>query len=154
MILKHPAISGYFYGNPILTTEILDCLARSAGKKLSNITHIKIIKKDSFAIHQGESPNIFVLLKGQAQYVFFNQINQKKMTSLVCENELIGLAETITNTDFLISLKTITKCRFNFIKRSDFISLIDNKPDIIFEILQTLSKDKTQKYRTFCSTKF
>jgi len=96
---------------------------------------------------EGQMPRgIFVLCQGTVK-LSINSSNGKTMIVKLAEpGELLGLSATISGKPYEVTAATMDPCQVNFVKRADFLHLLNDDVEACFKVAEQLS----EKYHNAC----
>lgn len=142
MFIERQKISEHFFNNALCAGDLFCGLPPEAEISLLTIKRERQFEKDETIFASGQMPCcIFILLEGKAQIIY------QGATYSIKQNEILGLTETLSNLPYEISVKTLTPCRFECIRRDEFLAFLQTQPEICFRLLQRLGANLQKIYR-------
>ena len=148
MTPEHHAIVGCLRQERLLADELFSTVPPRVRRALDAITSSLRAEADKLVINQGDRCRILVLKDGTAESIVFNRLNEQKLNGRIMKNEIMGLPESIRNSYSTISVRTISRCRFDVIDRNGLLSLLSNEPEICYRMVERFSFDLSEAYRS------
>jgi CRP-like cAMP-binding protein len=147
MLNEHQANSECFFGNAFLADDLFYGLLPETQNSLLAVKQTKRFAKDELIFASGQMPCFVYFLKtGEAQ-VLYNAV----VVRPVKRNEILGLTEAITNLPYETSVKALTPCLFECVRREDFIRFLQSEPETCFRLLQMLGANLQKVYQLFAN---
>src|SRR3954468_7358911 len=118
MVIEKEKISDYFFNNALVAGDLFGELSPESQTSLSGIKRELEFAENEIIWEYGKMPCcIYILVEGEAEILYrgVQSVHQIK------QNEILGVTEAISNLPYEISIKTDTPCRFECIRRDDFI---------------------------------
>jgi CRP-like cAMP-binding protein len=144
MLIEHHKISGQFFNSAFLAADLFCGLSTASQNSLHGVKLEKQFAPDETIFSSGAMPcDIYILTEGEAQILY----QGVELIHRVKQNEILGLTEAISNLPYDISLKTLTPCRFECIRRDEFLTFLQEEPEICFRLLQMLGANLHKLYR-------
>ena len=145
MLNEHQANPEGFFGNAFLADDLFDGLPSETLHSLRAVKQTKQFAKDEVIFGGGQMPCcLYFLREGEAQI-----LRNAVFVRPVKRNEILGLTEAITNLPYETSVKTVTPCLFECVRREDFIHFLQNEPETCFRLLQKLGANLQKVYQMF-----
>ncbi len=134
-------------------TEHPFCNMKSdAVNALNAVKFTGLYPKGSLLFVEGESPRgVFILCSGLAKLTTSSTEGKTFMLKTVDPGEILGASSSILDKPYEVSAETISPSQVNFIKRDDFLRLLDSYPEACLHIAQQLSSkyyDAQREMRT------
>lgn len=146
MLIEQPKITEQFFGGAFLADELFCRLSPKAENSLRAIKHEKRLSAGETIFGRGELPRCVLIAVEGETHVFYNG---DAFVHRVKPDEILGLTEAVSNLPYQITVKTLTPCRFEAIGRSDFISFLQDNPDICFRLFEMLGANLQRLYQLF-----
>ncbi len=146
MTPEHQAIFGCIRQERLLADDLFGALPPRTMRSLNEITSSVHAEEGKFVITQGDPSRILVLIDGRADAMLFNLLNERTFTHRILNNEIVGLPETIRNSYSTMSVKTVSRCRFDVIDRNGLLRLLSNEPEICYRVVEKFSFDLREAY--------
>ncbi len=142
MLIERQKISEHFFSSALCADDLFCGLPPEAANSLSAIKRDKHFAKGETVFTGGQMPCcIFILLEGEAE------IHHQGETYSIKQNEILGLTEALANLPYEISVKAAAPCRFECIRRDEFLAFLQTQPEICFRLLQKLGANLQKIYR-------
>lgn len=146
MLIEKQKISDYFFNNALLADDLFNGLSPESQNSLRGVRREIEFAKDELILENGQMPCcICILAEGEAKILY----RGTEAVHRVKQNEILGLTEAISNLPYEISVKTDSPCRFEFIRREDFIEFLQAEPEVCLRLLQRLGANLQKFYRLF-----
>jgi len=146
MLIEQQKISDYFFNNALISGDLFCDLSPESQNSLRGIKREIEFADNEIVWEYGRMPCcIYILVEGEAEILYrgIQPVHQIK------QNEILGVTEAISNLPYEISIKTGTPCRFECVRRDDFIQFLQNEPGICFRLLQKLGANLQKFYQIF-----
>lgn len=89
---------------------------------------------------QGSVPSaVLIFRKGSAELVSRDAHGEIQAMRTVEPGEVLGVTESIAGAPFKISLRATTECRVEYFELMEFIQLLRERDDLLFNLLQRLA---------------
>src|SRR6059058_1218285 len=122
--------------------ERLFCnMAASAIAAVDAIKFTGVYPKGSLLFVEGEMPRgIFILCSGRAKLTTSSSEGKTLIVKIAEVGEVLGASATILGKAYEVSAETIEPSQVNFIKREDFLKLLNSHADACMHTAQQLSE--------------
>jgi CRP-like cAMP-binding protein len=101
---------------------------------------------------EGEpSCGVFVLHSGTVDLLFTAQNGNVKPLRVAGPGQILGLSAVISNGDHDCTATARTFCRAGFIDSEDLRRVLDDRPEVWFNVLRLLSTDVDSVYVDMCA---
>ena len=108
---------------------------------LDTIKFTGVYPKGSLLFVEGEQPRgIFVLCSGRAKLTTSSTEGKVLIVKIAEPGEVLGASATILGKPYEVSAETIEPSQLNFIKRDDFLRLLNTHPEATMHTAQQLSE--------------
>jgi CRP-like cAMP-binding protein len=146
MVIEKEKISDYFFNNALVAGDLFGELSPESQTSLSGIKRELEFAENEIIWEYGKMPCcIYILVEGEAEILY----RGVQSVHRIKQNEILGVTEAISNLPYEISIKTDTPCRFECIRRDDFIEFLQTESEICFRLLQRLGVNLQKFYRLF-----
>jgi len=146
MLSEHQKISEQLFENAFPADDLFGSLSPEAEKKLRAVKQTRQFAKDEIIFADGQMPRaIYRLAEGKAG-IFRDAA---KPVRPVGKNEILGLTEAVSNLPYEMSVKAVTPCSFEYIRREDFMNFLQTEPEICFRLLRMLGTNLQKIFRLF-----
>jgi len=145
---EHLAVFGCLRQGRLFADELFGAIPLRAKSALEEITKQVQFEAGCQVVGEGEACGIYVLIDGNANARLFNHLNERIITFRIKRNEIFGLPEAIANSHSIMSLITLSRCRFNLIDRDGLVELLSSEPEICFRIIKKFSLNLSKSYRS------
>ena len=89
---------------------------------------------------EGDAPRgIFIVCIGRARLTTSSYDGRTLITKLTEPGEILGASATILGTPYEISAETTELSQVSFVRRSDFLALVENHPDACLRVARQVS---------------
>ena len=96
---------------------------------------------------EGDEPEgVYVLQAGQADLLFSSRNGEAKPLRVAQAGQILGLSCVVTHRVHDCTATAATPCRVGFIRREDFLRVLDECPAVWFSVLRLLSCDVNAVY--------
>lgn len=127
---------------------------RQLFRRLSAIQHIEHRPAGSLLFAEGEFPKaLFMLVSGEVKVSMYSRAGTSCRLRLANSGEVIGLSAAISGRAYDSTAETTTPSTIAYIRRDDFLRVLEDSNEACFSVLQLLSRDISSCYelmRTFC----
>ena len=97
--------------------------------------------KGSLLFVEGEKPRgVFILCSGKAKLTTSSSEGKTLIVRMAEAGEILGLGSTILDSPYEQSCETVEPSQVNFIRRDEFLRLINTHPEAMLRTAQQLSK--------------
>ena len=101
---------------------------------------------------EGEPPcGLFVLHSGMVDLLFAARNGNVKPLRVAGPGQILGLSAVIGNSDYDCTARARTFCQAGFIDGEDLRRVLDDRPEVWFDVLRLLSTDVDSVYGDMCS---
>lgn len=83
--------------------------------------------------------SVLIFREGSAELVSRDPQGEIQSLREVEAGEVLGITESIAGAPFRVSLRTVTDCRFEYFEVREFIQLLKERDDLLFNLLQRLA---------------
>jgi len=148
MPLNYEIRSEHFF--PLFAGDLFCDLTPESLEALAHIKQTKQLQKGVSFFAAGDTPRyIYLLVKGEAQLFFNDNLKGIDIARLIKPNEIVGLIEMILNLPYETDARTITSCICENIGREDLIRFLHEEPEVCFRLVQLLSLNLQKSYQPF-----
>jgi len=99
-----------------------------------------VYPKGSLLYVEGERPRgVFILCKGRVKLTTSSSEGKTLITKMSETGEILGAGETILGNPYQVSAETVEPCQVTFVRREDFMRLLNERPDTCMRTVQQLS---------------
>lgn len=135
--------SPWFLGNPILEEEVFEAGPQNGCKTPLLPAQPQTFPGGCDVFRRGEDPGfIYVLRRGAAELFIDTGLGGRgRISRPVRSSEVLGLVEAVTGFHYETSVRTISPCSFDAIRRVDLIRLLFSSAGMCFRLVQLLGKD-------------
>jgi CRP/FNR family cyclic AMP-dependent transcriptional regulator len=120
---------------------------------LQQVKFTGMYPKGSLLFVEGEQPRgVFILCSGKVKLTTSSSEGKTLIVRMVEAGEILGLGSTILGTAYEQSAETIEPAQVNFIRREEFLRLINTHPEAMLRTAQQLSRavlSAEREVRTF-----
>src|SRR5580765_270447 len=108
---------------------------------MDSVKFTSVYPKGSLLFVEGESPRgVFVLCSGRAKLTTSSTEGKTLIVKIAEPGEVLGASATILGKAYEVSAETIEPAQLNFIKREDFLKLLNSHSDACMHTAQQLSE--------------
>jgi CRP-like cAMP-binding protein len=144
MFIEPAKISGQIPGPAFLDGDLFGTLSPAAREALRAVKREKEFAAGAEVFAAGEKPSaIYILARGEAR--IFRQGGA--LVQPAKTGEIFGLTEMLSNLPYEAGLKTLTACRFEYIRRASFLDFLQNQPAACFRLLEIVAANLQRLYR-------
>ena len=113
---------------------------------LARFESVRSFQPGDVLFREGEPPSgIYILHSGLVDLLFTARGNVKPLR-VAGPDQLLGLSAVISNRDYDCTAKARTFCRAGFIDGEDLRRVLDDRPEVWFNVLRLLSTDLNGAY--------
>jgi CRP/FNR family transcriptional regulator len=128
-------------------------LSREALENLQKVKFTGTYPKGSLLFVEGEKPRgVFILCSGKAKLTTSSSEGRTLIVRVAEAGEILGLGSTMLDSAYEQSAETVEPSQINFIRRDEFLRLINTHPEVCMRAAQQLSKtvlSAEREIRTF-----
>ena len=128
-------------------------LSQQALGDLQQVKFTGMYPKGSLLFVEGEKPRgVFILCSGKVKLTTSSSEGKTLIVRMAEAGEILGLGSTILDTAYEQSAETVEPAQVNFIRREEFLRLINTHPEAMLRATQQLSKtvlSAEREIRTF-----
>ena len=141
MLLKNGAeLIELYLGAAFTADDLFGNLSVETLHSLADIKHTIYFNKGVAICAAGQSPSgIYIFCQGRAQLIATKHNGRPHIIGSIRALEVLGLSETIANQPFETTVKTLTQCRADFIRRNDLLRFLLDEPQVCFQLVRLLS---------------
>ena len=144
MLIEQRQISEQFFSSAFLADDLFSGLSTESQNSLLAVKTRQQFAENETIFAGGETPRgIFVLAAGEAEIFYHGS----RTVHPVRQNEILGLTEAVANLPYEISVRTTAPCRFEYIRREDFIAFLQAEPATCFRLLQMVGTNLHKLYQ-------
>src|SRR5690349_8947806 len=123
-------------------TDQLFCnMSDAAMKTLDAIKFTSVYPKGSILFVDGEEPRgVFILCSGRAKLTTSSSEGRTLIVKIAEAGEVLGASAAILGKPYEVSAETLEPSQINFIKRDDFLRLLQSHTDVCMHTAQQLSE--------------
>ncbi len=122
-----------FFYSPISAEKLFGGLSSHSRNYLESLSEHSSFAADRVVFSAGDPPvHIFILNSGMAE--------ASSPVFAFGAGQVFGITEALSGNNFETSLRTITICDFDVIKRSDFLALLHEDSDVCFRLATAVSE--------------
>lgn len=89
---------------------------------------------------EGQPANgVFMLCQGAVKLYTCSKDGKVVILHIAGPGELLGLSAVVSNSNYEVSAEVIESCQVNFVRKSDFLRLLNNNPEISMNVVRHLS---------------
>lgn len=108
---------------------------------MDSVKFTSVYPKGSLLFVEGENPRgVFVLCSGRAKLTTSSTEGKTLIVKIAEPGEVLGASATILGKAYEVSAETIEPSQLNFIKREDFLKLLNSHADACMHTAQQLSE--------------
>lgn len=116
-------------------------LSPKALEDLQQVKYTGMYPKGSTLFVEGEKPRgVFILCSGKAKLTTSSSEGKTLIVRVAEAGEILGLGSTILDTPYEQSAETTEPAQVNFIRRDEFLRLMNTHSEILLRVAQQLSK--------------
>jgi CRP/FNR family transcriptional regulator, cyclic AMP receptor protein len=116
-------------------------LSPKALEDLQQVKFTGMYPKGSTLFVEGEKPRgVFILCSGKAKLTTSSSEGKTLIVRMAEAGEILGLGSTILDRAHEQSAETVEPCQVNFIRREEFLRLVNTHPEVCLRVAQQLSK--------------
>jgi len=116
-------------------------LAPKALEDLQQVKYTGMYPKGSTLFVEGEKPRgVFILCSGKAKLTTSSSEGKTLIVRVAAAGEILGLGSTVLDTAYEQSAETTEPAQVNFIRRDEFLRLMNSHSEILLRVAQQLSK--------------
>lgn len=105
-------------------------------------------KKDEILFYEGEPAHgIYILRSGQLRLMATTVVGKLITTGLGEPGDILGAAALFAGSDFPVTVKAMTQCELEYMKRDDFLMFLEENANLQLKLLQRLSTDALKQTR-------
>ena len=143
MLIEHHKIPEDFAEHAFLAGDLFGNLSRAATDSLLAVKDEKKFAENETIFLNGQSPaGIYILAEGEALVLHHGV----EPVHLIKPGEILGLPETLANLPSRVVVRTVSACRFEFIRREAFLDFLRVEPDTCFHLLRMLGTNLQKLY--------
>jgi len=122
--------------------ERLFCnMSQASINSLDTIKFTGVYPKGSLLFVEGEMPRgIFILCSGRAKLTTSSTEGKTLIVKIAEPGEVLGASATILGKPYEVSAETIEPAQLNFLKRDDFLKLLNTNAEVCMHTAQQLSE--------------
>ena len=122
--------------------ERLFCnMSQDSIESLDSVKFTGVYPKGSLLFVEGEQPRgVFILCSGRAKLTTSSTEGKTLIVKVAEPGEVLGASSTILGRPYEVSAETIEPAQLNFIKRDDFIKLLNANAEACMHTAQQLSE--------------
>src|SRR5437660_1941877 len=110
-------------------------------KALDSVKFTSLYPKGSLLFVEGEDPRgVFILCSGRAKLTTSSTEGKTLIVKIAEPGEVLGASATILGKPYEVSAETIEPAQLNFIKRDDFLKLLNANAEACMHTAQQLSE--------------
>lgn len=115
-------------------------LSQYALQELEKITLPTTYPRGAVLFVEGQSPRgLFVLCRGRVKLSISSREGKTFILKVAQAGEVLGLGATVSGKGYDLCAETIDPCQVDFIKRSDFLRFMRERPEVCFRVAELLS---------------
>lgn len=142
MSIEHKTKIEHLLGEPFFADRLFCGLSPKTSETFSCIKQTRRFPKNVFICKSENMPLcLYLLVEGEAQMSLNSNFADQKTVRSVEQHEILGLTENLANLPYRASVRTLSPCIFESIKREDFLEFIYYEPQICLRLLQILGKN-------------
>ncbi|HLY92648.1 MAG TPA: Crp/Fnr family transcriptional regulator [Candidatus Angelobacter sp.] len=108
--------------------------------KLQNIKATSVYPKGALLCLEGQPPRgIFVLCTGRAKLTTTSAEGKSIILRIAEPGEVLGLTAAVSNTPYEATIETLEPSQANFISQHDFVSFVQEYPDVGLKVARQLT---------------
>jgi len=108
--------------------------------ELESVKSIVNLPKHAKLLEEGQMPEgIFVLLRGSVKLFVSLKGGKMLILRVVQSGEVLGLSATMSSRPAEYTAETLSSTQFLYVPRKDFLSLLDEHPEICVSVVEVLS---------------
>ena len=116
-------------------------LSPAALDDLQLVKYTGMYPRGSLLFVEGEKPRgVFILCSGKVKLTTSSSEGKTLIVRMAEAGEILGLGSTILNTNYEQSAETVEPAQINFIRREEFLRLVNTHPEVCMRVAQQLSK--------------
>lgn len=97
---------------------------------------------------EGQTPRgVYVLCSGKVKLSTTSKDGKVLILKQTEAGEVLGLSAAISGTDYEMTAETCSPCQLDFIRRQDFMALLQAEPEVGVHTAQSLSREFQSAYR-------
>lgn len=142
MSIEHKTKIEHLFGEPFFADHLFCGLSPKTFETFSCIKQTRRFPKNVFICKSENMPLcIYLLVEGEAQMSLNSIFADQKIVRQVRQNEILGLTENLANLPFRASVRTLSPCLFELVRREDFLEFIYYEPQICLRLLKILGEN-------------
>ena len=146
MFVEQRKITEQFFNHALLAGDLFCCLSPESENSLLALKREKQFKKNETILANGKKPCcVYMLLEGDVR--LFSNVGAA--VHRFQPNEIFGLTEAVANLPYEISVKAVSTCRVEYIRRDDFLRFLHDNPETCFHLLEMLGANIHRISRLF-----
>lgn len=123
------------------TSILFESVPEPDRRSLLEIARLRWHPKNSLLFSEGETANgFFVVVSGKVKVYKISPDGKEQILHIFGPGEPVGEVPVFSGTDFPANACTLKESRLLYIPRSRFLDLAERKPQILLNMLATLSK--------------
>jgi CRP/FNR family transcriptional regulator, cyclic AMP receptor protein len=116
-------------------------LAPESVQALDKIKFTGIYPKGSLLFVEGEQPRgVFFICSGRVKLTTSSSEGKRLIVKLAEAGEVLGASATILGKPYEVSAETIEPAQLNFVRRDDFLRLLESHADVCMHVAKQLSE--------------
>ena len=112
------------------------------------VSHHNVMPPGAVLFVEGQSPRgVFILCSGKVKLSTTSKEGKVLILKQAEAGEILGLSAAISATDYEMTAETALPCQVNFIRRQDFMNLMQNESELGMRVALWLSREFQSAYR-------
>lgn len=121
-------------------------------RAFNSINSVSVYPKEAVLFVEGQSPRgIFVVCTGRVKLMIGADRGKKLLLKIAEAGEVLGLAETILNMPYEVTVETLVPSQVDFVHREDFLSFIREHTEACHRVVELLGQHVHASYKQFHS---
>jgi CRP/FNR family transcriptional regulator len=129
-----------------------DCKLREPGffcdfpedllRTFESLKYSTVFPKGAMLFMEGQTPRgVFMLCAGRVKLSSCSSDGKSLITRIAEPGEVLGLSATISGKPYMVTAETLSPCQVNFVKRQDFMRLLDEHNQACMRVAEQLSNN-------------
>ena len=143
MLVEHHKIPGDSAVHAFFAGDLFGDLSRAATDSLRAVKDEREFDGNETIFVNGQMPDgIYILAEGEALVLYHGV----EPVHLIKPGEILGIPETLANLPSRSVVRTVSACRFEFIRREAFLGFLRGDPETCFHLLRMLGANLHKLY--------
>lgn len=117
-------------------------------RSIDEVSHHSVMPPGALLFVEGQTPRgVFILCSGKVKLSTTSKEGKVLILKQAEAGEALGLSAAISGTNYEMSAETASPCQLNFIRRQDFMALLQNESEVGVHAAMWLSHEFQGAYR-------